>query len=392
MTRRVDRDASTGDPTVPASSVPASARSVAFSVLRRVESEGAYANLALRQELDRCRLSPVDRRFVTELVNGTTRRRRTLDAVMAPYLMREPDPVVRTVLRLGVYQLWFAGVAPHAAVGETVGLAPQRSRGFVNAVLRRVVDAPRERRWASTGERLGYPDWIVDRLTADLGDLDALAALERMNVAPSVTRRDDGYVQDLASQWVAEAVDARSGDRVLDVCAGPGGKATALAAGGASVTGADLHPNRARLVSDNARSLGYEISVVVADGRALPFRAEAFDRVLLDAPCSGLGALRRRSDARWRITPADMADLVGLQSELLASAAVAVAPGGDLVYSVCTLTAAESIDHVTPDGFDIIDESPPGDAPWTRWGSGWRLLPQDADTDGMVMLRYRRRS
>lgn len=368
-----------------------SARAVAYSVLRRVEHDGAYANLALRQELASVDLSDADRRFVTELVNGTTRRRRTLDAVIAPHVVREPDPDVRILLRLGAHQLWFAGVAPHAAVSETVGLAPVRARGFVNAVLRRVAEAPRDRRWASTGERLGYPDWIVDRLVADLGEADALAALERMNEPPPVTRRADGYVQDLASQWVAAAVGAQPGDRVLDVCAGPGGKATALASTGAVVVGAEIRPVRAQLVADNARALGTDVAVVVADGCRPPFRDATFDHVLVDAPCSGLGALRRRADARWRITPGDLADLVALQRRLLDAAAPLVAPGGTLVYSVCTLTAAESVDHPTPLGLDPLGERPPGEGCWSPWRTGWRLLPQDADTDGMVILRYRRR-
>lgn len=371
-----------------------SARSIAYAVLRRIEHDGAFANLELRRALDGVGLSEADRRFVTELVNGATRRRRTLDAVLAPFLLREPDPATRTLLRLGAYQLWFAGVAPHAAVGETVTLAPPRARGFVNAVLRRVAEAPRERTWASVGEELGYPDWIVDRLVADLGQTDAMAALERMNTAPPVTRRDDGYVQDLASQWVAAAVEATAGDRVLDMCAGPGGKATAVAATGALVIGADVHESRARLVADNAARLGRHLPVVVADGATPPFRPGVFDRVLLDAPCSGLGALRRRADARWRIAPSDLDDLVALQARLLTAAAALVAPGGFLVYSVCTLTAAESIDHVVPVGFDLVDAPPavPADAPWRAWRGGFRLLPHDADTDGMVLLRYRRRS
>ncbi|MEP6298188.1 MAG: 16S rRNA (cytosine(967)-C(5))-methyltransferase RsmB, partial [Ilumatobacter sp.] len=110
----------------------------------------------------------------------------------------------------------------------------------------------------------------------------------------------------------------------------------------------------------------------------------------LDAPCSGLGALRRRADARWRIEPTDVRDLARLQAQLLTSAAAMVAPGGRLVYSVCTLLDAESVDHTTPDGFEVDDTEPPSGR-WRRHRQGWRVLPQDADTDGMVMIRYRRR-
>ncbi len=139
--------------------------------------------------------------------------------------------------------------------------------------------------------------------------------------------------------------------RVLDVCAAPGGKATAMATAGARVIAADQRLGRARLVQENAATLDLDLPVVVADGAPPPFRPGSFDAVLLDAPCSGLGALRRRADARWRIQPSDIDELAELQSRSAASAAQLVAPGGRLVYSVCTLTAAESIDHRTPDGF-----------------------------------------
>ncbi len=116
---------------------------------------------------------------------------------------------------------------------------------------------------------------------------------------------------------------------------------------------------------------------------------QSFDAVLLDAPCSGLGALRRRADARWRIRAEDIVELAALQAELLAAAATLVAPGGRLVYSVCTITAAESVDHATPEGFEV-DSTPPDVGTWRAFRQGWRVLPQDADTDGMVLIRYRR--
>jgi 16S rRNA (cytosine967-C5)-methyltransferase len=366
------------------------ARRVALDALRRIESDGAYANLVLGPMLASSGLSDIDRRFVTELVYGTTRMRRACDAVIDRFVTTPPDDATRSVLRLGVYQLVFAGVAPHAAVGETVGLAPKRTRGFVNAVLRKVSRLSlAEMSWPSDGARLSYPDWIVELFRAELGD-DALPALERMNVAPAVTTRDDGYVQDASSQWVAAAVEARSGERILDVCAAPGGKATAMAHSGATVIAGDQRLGRARLVSDNASALDLAVPVVVADGVVPPFRPRSFDAVLLDAPCSGLGALRRRADARWRITAQDVAELAALQARLLAASAELVAPGGRLVYSVCTITAVESIEHAVPVGFEVEAQRPPV-GEWRRFGHGWRVLPHDADTDGMVVVRYRRR-
>jgi len=367
-----------------------SSRRVAFNVLRRIEDDGAYANLALGPALDSSALSPADRRFVTELVYGTTRMRRACDALVDRFVATPPDAATRTLLRLGAYQLAFAGVPPHAAVGETVGIAPRRTRGFVNAVLRKVAAAPIESMvWPSDAARLSYPDWIVDRLRDELGD-DANGALERMNATPPVTVRADGYVQDESSQWVAAAVGGAAGELILDVCAAPGGKSTAIAASGAFVVAADRRASRARIVRENVGRLGLAAPVVVADGCAPPFAAGSFDAVLVDAPCSGLGALRRRADARWRITAHDVGELAELQGRLLNSAAQLVKPGGRLVYSVCTMTAAESIEHATPDDFDV-DPAPPPVGSWRPDAQGWRVLPQDADTDGMTLIRYRRR-
>ncbi len=364
-----------------------SARLVAFRCLQRIDHEGAYANLVTAGELQRSHLSERDRRFVTELVYGTTRMRRACDALVDRFVATTPSPEVRTVLRLGAYQLAFAGVPAHAAVGETVELAPKRARGFVNAVLRRVADTPMA--WHDEPTRLSYPDWIVSRLVSELGEIDAFEALHAMNVAPSVTERADGYIQDLGSQWVAAAVPADEGDTVLDVCAAPGGKATAIASNGSFVVAADLRPHRVGLIASNIESVGARSVVpLVADGTRPPFAAGSFDHVLIDAPCSGLGTLRRRADARWRIQPSDVTDLVVLQRTILDACAPLVRVGGSLVYSVCTLLSEESVDHPVPAGFEPITEPPPGR--WRPFGRGWRVLPQDADTDGMIVVRYRR--
>jgi 16S rRNA (cytosine967-C5)-methyltransferase len=244
--------------------------------------------------------------------------------------------------------------------------------------------------WPSEFARLSYPDWIGGRLVDELGEDAAMRTLARMNEAASMTVRPDGYVQDASSQWVAAAVEAAAGERILDACAAPGGKATALAAAGASVVAADVRPARVRLIVDNVERLGLgDVAPVAADATNPPFGAATFDAVLIDAPCSGLGALRRRPDARWRIGPADLGELAELQRRILAASAPLVRSGGRLVYSVCTLTSEESIDHPTPAGFDIDDREPP-DGAWSRFGHGWRVLPHEADTDGMVLLRYRR--
>ena len=364
-----------------------SSRAVALELLTRIENSGAYANLVIGPALNRSELSDQDRRFVTELVYGTTRMRRACDVMIDRFVTQAPEAGARTLLRLGVYQLCFADVAPHAAVSETVQLAPKRLRGFINAVLRKVSNA--QPLWPSLAAELSYPDWIVERLIADLGEVDAVQAMRTMNQAAAATVRADGYTQDRSSQWVALAVDAVAGETVVDLCAAPGGKATAMASSGAHVIAMDLRSPRATLIQRNVSALKLQVPVVVSDALHPALRLGAADAVLLDAPCSGLGALRRRPDARWRVTQQDLEDLVDLQAHMLTAAARLVRPGGRLVYSVCTLTAAESISHQIPAGFDVDTREPEG--AWRRYEHGWRVLPQDAGTDGMVLIRYRRR-
>lgn len=386
-----------------------SARQVALGALLRVETDGAYANLVLPTMLEATSLGPSDRALATELVYGTIRMRRACDWALGRF--REPselEPSVRNALRLGAYQLLFLQTPPHAAVSTTVDLVAPRARPLLNAVLRRVASAyaggAARPQWPDEATRLSYPDWIVERLESDLGREQALATLSQMNTAPPVHRRRDGTVQDLASQWVAAHLGASADDRVLDLCAGPGGKTTALGHTGAWVVAGDRSANRCKLVSANARRVGVDdrTAVVGLDGRLPPFREEAFDRVLVDAPCSGLGALRRRPDARWRIQPRDVEVLAGLQRALLAAAAPLVRPGGRLLYAVCTLTAAETVEVDRWAAAELPDldgprlDGPPGER-WCPPGSGWepigrgaRLLPHAAGTDGMYVLALSR--
>lgn len=375
------------------------ARRVALEALARIDDDGAYANLVLSAVLDRndADLSSEDRGFLTDLVYGTVRRRRACDHLVDRFLTSDPPPAARRALRLGAYQLAFRNDLPdYAVVSATVAAAPKRFRGLVNAVLRRVATAPVE--FPDDATRLSYPDWIVERLVADLGHDDALAALETMDLAPRVHRRADGYTQDLASQWVAGLVDAGPGDRVADLCAAPGGKATAMAGVGAHVVAADLSPARAGLVVANARTTAPDrpgsgrLDVVVADATAPPLAPGRFDRVLIDAPCSGLGVLRRRPDARWRIDQDAPERLGALAARMIDAAVPLLAVGGTLVFSVCTLTAAESLavdDHVSA-RHPALEPLPAPDEPWRPWGRGAILLPQAADTDGMCLFRYRR--
>ena len=312
------------------------------------------------------------------------------------------DSEVRCALRLGAYQLGWTRIPSHAAVSETVGEVTGPGRSLVNAVLRRV-SADIERGlvvWPDVATELSYPDWIVDVLRRELGVEVATAALKTMNQAASPTLRDDGYIQDLASQMVGTHLGTLLGDaihrcRILDVSAAPGGKATALASmsapesvtvaageaiplrsGPSLIVAADLSPARTTLMASNIRRLdASHVKAVVADGCTPCFKPASFDAVLVDAPCSGLGVLRRRPDARWRVRREDLETLARLQRRLVTSALELVRPGGILAYSVCTMTAVETagIDNWIARRSPDLRPLPPPPNPWTPAGRGGLL-------------------
>lgn len=397
------------------------ARRVALDALIAVGA-GGRANLVVPEALAGSGLDGRDRGLVTELVYGTCRMQRACDWLVDRFVRGGTDAQVRAALRMGAYQLGWLRVPSHAAVAATVDEVRGPGRGLVNAVLRKVatlVDAGPVR-WPNPATELSYPDWLVALLATDLGTGPARAAMVTMNLPAEMTERADGYVQDRASQLVAAHVGSSAGERVIDVCAAPGGKATAMAwgpggpqgerrdwrpgddeqagasgsmAGPALVVAADSDRSRASLLAGNVESLGLggSVSVVVADATRPPWPPGRFDRVLVDAPCSGLGVLRRRPDARWRIQPGDIDRLADLQRRLLTSSAALVRPGGLLVYSVCTLTAAETagIDRWLASTRPDLVPVPPPPAPWAPAGRGGLLLPQSEGTDGMFVLALR---
>lgn len=447
------------------------ARRVAYDVLRAVSDSEAYANLLLPTVIAEAKLTPQDAALATELTYGTLRRRGLYDAIIASAADRATDgidPAVLDALRLAVHQLLATRVASHAAVNESVNLvATSVGRGassFANAVLRRIArDTPGE--WQeriekdarSDDERLAlrsaHPVWIIRALRRALAaegradELDAL--LDADNASPEVTlvalpglaepgepRRPFAStafaspggdprraveasggtvrVQDEGSQLVAlalaEAAPIRTGERWLDLCAGPGGKTALLAAiarqHGAVLEANEIVPTRARLVRNALRAVPGDVVVHEQDGRELAAtRAGAFDRILVDAPCTGLGALRRRPEARWRKSPADVADLVPLQVDLLTAALDALAPGGIVAYVTCSPHLAETVGVVQEalrDRSDITEidaravvgdlaESPIDLANDGRAGSGSvQLWPHRHGTDAMFLALLRR--
>lgn len=373
------------------------ARRLAIEALERIDRDGAYANLLVPKMLEESGLEARDRGFVTELVYGTTRMRRAMDFAVDRFVDRDDvEHRVRAALRLGAYQLIQLDTPPHAAVDATVAATPKRARGFVNAVLRRV-SAAGEVAWPNEAIRLSYPNWLFDRLTHDLGDR-SLAVMAAMNHVAAVHTRDDGYRQDPSSQAVADLVDISMDGPVLDLCAAPGGKATRVAGRGASVVAVDLHQHRAGLVQQAADLTGTAVFPLVADGLHSPIRRESMSAVLVDAPCSGLGSLRRRPDARWQMEENSIDMLAELQFRLVEAAADAVISGGQVVFSICTLTDAESVgvDARIKAELPLLESVPigqwPSTAPWEPHGRGGRLLPDTFGGDGMCVFVYRRRS
>jgi 16S rRNA (cytosine967-C5)-methyltransferase len=326
------------------------ARQAAFRVVRRVNEQGAYADRALEGEARG--LDARDRAFAQQLAFGTVQRRAALDHVIAAHVEREPPPEARAALQLGLYQLLFLdGVPAHAAVGESVELIRgHRAAGMVNAVLRRVArdgfELPSDETPAGAAIAHSHPRWIVDLWWEWIGPDETRALLAADNRPAERAQRTApngaAVIQSSASQLVSRIVDPQPGERVLDLCAAPGNKTTHLAAlmeDRGEVVAYERHAGRAAALERRAHQLGGSIVTVVQADAAEA--TGAFDRVLLDPPCSGLGTLARNPDLRWRMTPERVAGLVAEQERLLAAARACVRPGGRLVYSVCTLNPAE---------------------------------------------------
>ena len=409
------------------------ARRVAFTVLQRVFEDGAYADRALRSES--AKLDERDRALARQLAYGAVQRARTLDHAIEE-LGRRPvrklDPPVRSALRLGAYQLVFLdGVPRYAAVNESVELVRrarlERAVPFANAVLRRLADGARalcEALPEGTPEeaalRHSYPDWVAWTWWRELGADEARALMAAQNaeaetavrlVRGAIEGREDSVIpgawvvervdeqaladgriwpQSRASQLVGHVVGSRSGERTLDLCAAPGGKATMLAG---EVVAVEVDPGRAAQLEETARLLrATGVRVVVADGRELPAELDGFDRALVDAPCSGLGVLASRPDLRWRAEP-----LPELQLELLRAAISRVLPGGTVVYSTCTIGREECedvVDAVVADGMVEVDASLGDEWPMFRHRSRpafLQTLPHLHGTSGFFVARLARR-
>lgn len=369
------------------------ARRAALTVIERALTGGAYADRALHGAA--AGLSPRDRALAKRLAFGAIQRRGSLDWVIARHVTRHLDAPVRAGLQLGLYQLLFTEISDHAAIGETVEVVkPHPGAGLVNAVLRRVqregVEWPADSEPAGAAIRHSHPEWLVRMWWDWLGPDETRALLAADNEAAELAlrinplagvavdipgrREDDALVagagfdvfadplyaagaitpQSRASQRVARIVDPQPGERILDLCAAPGGKSCHLAAlsdNRAEIVAVEINPRRAGATARQAQRL-HARSVRVVTGDATDLDAIAgdlggpFDRILCDPPCTGLGTLQRHPDLRWRVGPEDPARLRLLQDRILEQARRRLVPGGRLVYSVCTLSPAEEVPFV----------------------------------------------
>ena len=432
------------------------ARACAYAVVRRVFERGAYADRVLEAEARG--LDQRDRALATAVAFGTVQRRATLDHVAARLTHRplhSLDPAVLAALRLGLFQLLYLDRVPaHAVVDDSVELAKAESpagAGLVNAVLRQAIrrrdhllDGLSDDTPAGAAVAHSVPEWLAELWWSELGADRARELLRAVNAPAESALRVNSLVSSVpeviarlpvrarpapglpeglvlagpfdvhgSELWNAGAVMAQSrasmlvgrtvmpspGERVLDLCAAPGGKTTHLAAlmmGRGEIVAVEGHPGRARALEATCRRMHAGIvRVLVQDATELKVQGR-FDRVLVDPPCSGLGTLQSRPDRRWRASRAGIEELAALQARLLASGAAATRPGGTLVYSVCTISASESE--------RVISRFLAADGGWELEDLGachpqWRhprdraclqLLPNRDRTDGFFIARLRR--
>lgn len=427
-------------------------RVAALEILRRVRG-GDLADRALERLAGG--LLPRDHAWTQELVYGTFRLRGRIDFLLDSLVRggaASLEPDVLDVLRLGAYQLLEMGsVPPYAAVSQSVELARSagagRASGLVNGVLQSLRRRGAEVRFPDpSSDPAGYlstwgshPRWLVDRWIAQWGAEDAAALVEADNRRPELYLRPlfhgaaeavallaeagiaaetvdfspdsvrilppagvreclaavPAVVQDPAAALVPRFAALPEGATVLDLCAAPGGKALDLAAGSRFVVAADLAFSRLRRLRENVARAELErrVAPVVADARRPPFRPA--DAVLLDAPCTGTGTLRRHPDGRWRLSPDQIGELVALQAEILAAAAPLVRPGGILVYSTCSLEPEENegqVESFLARNPGFRREPPAGavDPSLLTAEGSLAVLPQRRGVDGSFAARLRR--
>lgn len=391
-------------------------RIISLDILNKIESRNAYADILIEEAFKRHPLKDADKGLLTELVYGVLRWKSRIDWIIGLFSSIKPEKMERdilNILRLGAYQLLFLDKIPvSAAVNESVKLAKlrgERPGNFVNAILR-AIDRGRDKitypdQAASPithiSIKYSHPEWLVSRFIEELGIDEAIKLCQANNEPPPLAIRvntmaisreglflrlsESGYkatstsfsrtglllrgagdvrgipgfaeglftVQDEASQLISFILDPQPGEKILDACAAPGGKATHIAelmADTGEITALDIRPQGVKRIEDNARRLGIKSIKVMASDAAMPlnFRLGEFDRILLDAPCSGTGVLRRHPEGKWQKREEDIGELAKRQKALIENLSKYIKPGGVMVYSVCSAMKEEGEGVVVP--------------------------------------------
>ena len=373
----------------------ANARKTAVKVLVKIETEGTYSNLGVAEALKNSELKLQDKSLATAIIYGVLDRKITLDYILSKFLktpINKTEPFTLMVLRSALYQIKYMDKIPEsAAVNEAVKIMKSskfsRNAGFVNGVLRSVlrtdVEIPKGDSAEDLSVRYSCPLWIVESFLKDYGLADTKALLEEsLKPAPTVLRintvkadiseiekeyeiKENSieltkgidisnselykkglvYAQDYASQRAVEILSPKSGDRVLDVCSAPGGKAFTMAnlmGNKGEIIACDLYPHRVELIERTAKRLGLDIiKTAVADATRYNPKLGEFDCVLCDVPCSGLGVIRRKPEIKYNALPC-LEELKNIQLSILRNAVKYLKKGGKLLYSTCTLRREEN--------------------------------------------------
>ena len=381
------------------------ARGLALTILGEIFQDGAFSNIALKKGLGKANLSEVDKSLVTEIVYGTVSRKLTLEWYLSHFVADRDqiDPWIYHLLLMSLYQfVYLEKIPPHAVVHEAVELAKQLKKGsekYVNALLRKMLreGLPSIDQIKRVNKRLSIryslPVWLVKKLLDEYGETRAIAIFESLYVrnkasvrvvdldqkeeikerlqasdsllASTALVKENGYVagsdyfkqgkltiQDETSQLVAPALEIQASDQVLDACAAPGGKTVHMASYliDGKITALDLYNHKLLLIQENANRLGVadKIETKQLDARKVSetFGPDAFDKVLVDAPCSGIGLIRRKPDIKYNKDNADFASLQAVQLEILDSVCQSVRKDGIIVYSTCTIISEENTEVV----------------------------------------------
>jgi 16S rRNA (cytosine967-C5)-methyltransferase len=446
----------------------ANVRSVALDVLQRVNREGAYSQLALHHAIETAGFIGRDTALVTQIVYGTLQRRLTLDFYLKPFIKKgtRTKPWVKELLRLSIYQMVFLDKVPdHAVVNVAVNIAKKRGgprvSGFVNGILRAflragIPDINTVKDNYSREEILhSHPKWLIERWTDQYGAKTTSAICEANNTPPEVSVRvnrtkttraqlllklkesqieaengnlspdaivikrgkvvnqpvyieGDVSIQDESSMLVAQALDVSPGQKVLDSCAGPGGKTAHIAElmnDEGTIHALDIYEHKCALINEQAKRLGLSsIKTTVCDARRVGeiFSDEMFDRILVDAPCTGFGVIRRKPEIKYQKTNEDIQQIADIQQAILDAVSPLLKKGGKMVYSTCTIDKKENVDSVHaflekhPEF--VLDVSLKNRLPeivatkslWYHDGM-CQILPQDFGTDGFFIAAFIKR-